>query len=248
MHPVREVPLLHGPYTAPACQRGDRLYCYVRDCLVAVKRWTDGIIPWPLGRALKRSAGVGIVVEEELARAIECESALAIRYWWGIRSGTTLGKWRRILSVTRKNNEGSQVLIHAATAKALEKAREVGFSEEECQRRSRLALEVKPWVHSPEVTYGVPWTADADALLGTILDAEVAERTGHTLNAVRLRRKKLGIACLQDEPVGASLDPRTGRWYASISVDGKRLSLGAYDTKEEAHQAYLEAVRRYRRT
>lgn len=246
MHTIRKIPLLHGPYTAPKVRVGDRVHCHVRDRDVIVKRWSDALIPWPIGRAPVRSAGMGIIIEEELARAIQCESALAIRYWWGIQSQTTLGKWRRALEVTRTNNEGSQLLIHAATAKALEIAREVGLSDEERQRRSDLVSEMRLWERSPEVTYGVPWTAEAGALLGTIPDAEAARRTGHTLNAVRIRRRNLGIPCLQDEPVGATLERRTGRWCANISVNGTRVSLGTYDTREEAHQVYLDAVRRYR--
>ena len=40
---------------------------------------------------------------------------------------------------------------------------------------------------------GVPWTADEEALLGTMRDSDVAERTGRTLTAVRARRYALGV-------------------------------------------------------
>src|SRR5262245_31860001 len=129
----QKIPLLHGPYTPPDVRRGDRVFCLIRDCLVVVKRWHRAPISWPMGRAMWPNAGVGYTVDDELARALMCESAASVQYWFGI-SGTTVAKWRGALEVTRKNNEGSQILIHAATAKALDVAREVGLSQEECER------------------------------------------------------------------------------------------------------------------
>jgi hypothetical protein len=37
----------------------------------------------------------------------------------------------------------------------------------------------------------------------------------------------------------------TGKWRASIKVDGKRIHLGLFDTEEEARQAYLDALKIY---
>jgi hypothetical protein len=186
-----------------------------------------------------------LVVEEQFARALRCESALAIRYWWRI-GPTTVAKYRKALAVTNRNNEGTQLLVRAATAKAREVAGEVGVTPAERQRRSRLARALPLWEYSPDVTSGQPWTAEASALLGTMPDAEVARRTGHTVNAVRIRRRQEGIVRFRaGEVVGAAFEPRTGRWEARISVRGKRISLGTYDTKEEAHRAYQEAARRF---
>ena len=39
--------------------------------------------------------------------------------------------------------------------------------------------------------------------------------------------------------LGASLDKRCNRYYARIRVGGKQLCLGYFDTKEEAHSAYM---------
>jgi hypothetical protein len=36
-----------------------------------------------------------------------------------------------------------------------------------------------------------------------------------------------------------------GKWRARIGIDGKRISLGYYDTEEEAREAYLEAKKKY---
>jgi hypothetical protein len=43
--------------------------------------------------------------------------------------------------------------------------------------------------------------------------------------------------------IGTSFYKRTGRWRADIRVDGKRISLGYFDTAEEAHEMYVKAKR-----
>lgn len=40
---------------------------------------------------------------------------------------------------------------------------------------------------------------------------------------------------------GAFFDTHTGRWFARISHDGKRIFLGRYDTQEEARAAVVRA-------
>jgi len=40
-------------------------------------------------------------------------------------------------------------------------------------------------------------------------------------------------------------EKRPGRYYARITADGERKCLGTFDTPEQAHQAYLEAKRKY---
>jgi hypothetical protein len=242
----RAVPLLHGPYTAPALRRGDRADCLVRDRMVVVTTYSDAPISWPRGYAPSGTygRGTGLIVDEELARAVRCESALAVSYWWGV-STTTVVKWRKALEVNRRNNEGSQLLIHAATAQAREAALEVGVTGEERERRSRQATGMQLWRFGPPVTCGRPWPPEHIALLGTTPDPEVARRTGHTLNAVRLKRRGLGVPRFREcAPAGASFEPRTGRWYARINVGGRRVSLGTYDSKEEAQRAYQDALRR----
>ena len=71
------VKLLFGPYRAPPLKRGDRATCLVRDCEVIITSWTDAPIPWPQCRALAdyRGGGWGLLVDEELARAVRHEAA-----------------------------------------------------------------------------------------------------------------------------------------------------------------------------
>jgi hypothetical protein len=72
-HPDR-IKLLFGPYRAPPLRRGDRAFCLFRDCDVVVTSWTNAPISWPRCRALDRPlGGSGLLVDEELARAVKHE-------------------------------------------------------------------------------------------------------------------------------------------------------------------------------
>jgi hypothetical protein len=42
--------------------------------------------------------GSGLLVEEELARAVRSEAAAALRYWWGVGSDA-VWSWRKVLGV-----------------------------------------------------------------------------------------------------------------------------------------------------
>jgi len=74
--------LLFGPYHQPALRRGDRTHCLVRDALVVVTSWSDGLMSWPRCRTIGHRGGSGLLVEDELARAIRGESAQSVMYWW----------------------------------------------------------------------------------------------------------------------------------------------------------------------
>jgi hypothetical protein len=62
--------LWHGPYRAPRLARGDRATCLLRDGDALVAGWTDALIFWPRCRALGSRGGSGILLEDELARAV----------------------------------------------------------------------------------------------------------------------------------------------------------------------------------
>jgi hypothetical protein len=156
----------------------------------------------------------------------------------------TVAKWRTALGVTRTNNAGTHALVLAATAKAIEAFKDHDFTDEERRQRSERMKALQLWHRGENAPGGKEWTDEEAALLGTMPDSAVARRTGHTLGGVRGKRKALCVPRFPAAPpVGAIFEPRTGRRCASISVRGRRVRLGTFDTKEEAHQVYLGAVK-----
>lgn len=186
-------PLLHGTYRPPALKRGDRAHCHVRDCEMRVTGWSGGHIPWPKGCERKQSPGSpGIIVDEELARAVRHESATAVMYWWGV-SNVTVIKWRRALGVTRKNNEGTHALVCAAMKKA-KAAQNPVRSDEYRETQRQHTLRRRPWEKNPPPPPENPWRPEELALLGTGTDLEVARKVDRSRVAVKSKRRKLGIA------------------------------------------------------
>jgi hypothetical protein len=107
-----KVKLLHGPPEAPPLKCGDRAVCLFRDCEVVITSWTDARIPWPRCRAIGMRGGWGLLVDEELARAVRTESAAALMYWWR-GSSTAVFNWRQALGVPRLGTEGNRCLRQA---------------------------------------------------------------------------------------------------------------------------------------
>jgi hypothetical protein len=172
------VKLLFGPYKAPPLKRGDWAFCLYRDCAVTITNWSDAPISWPRCRALHvRRSPPGLLVDDELARAVCHESEVAVAYWWGIHR-STVAKWRKVLEVTRKNNEGTHRLVLGTIQETL-KAR---FGEAPGEGSSPYPARGRTAV----------WTAEEVALLGALPDAEVARRTGRSLPAVGKKRLLLG--------------------------------------------------------
>jgi hypothetical protein len=122
--------LLHGPYRPPALRRGDRTVCVLRDCDVVITTWTDAPISWPRCRALGRRGGSGVLLDEKLARAVRCEAAIAIAYWWNVGLDV-VWRWRKALGVTVMNNERSHSLRKAASEAGAEKTRDEPLSQGE---------------------------------------------------------------------------------------------------------------------
>jgi hypothetical protein len=133
--------------------------------------------------------GSGLLVDEELARAVRLESALALQHWFGIKS-ETVTRWRRILGVP-KWNPGSVRLRRALNQEygARLKGKKLPPAQVEQRRQTALALGLRPtgrWSANG-------WTAEQLALLGTMPDEDLARKTGRTTGAVRHRRTELGI-------------------------------------------------------
>lgn len=203
--PPRKVPglirspteLLFGPYRAPGLSRGERTFCLARNCDVIVTSWTDARISWPRCRKLGCSAGSGILVDEELARAIRNESALALHRWWGA-SKTTIWWWRRRLGIGREEPEGSRRLAILVRENAVSKLRGKKLSAKQRVERRKRALALNLVQHLRSERNPRIWKREELALLGKLPDAELAQRIGRTANGVRVKRTRVGIRSALD--------------------------------------------------
>jgi hypothetical protein len=185
------VQLLFGPYQAQPLKRGDRAFCLVRGSAVVVLGWSDARISWPRCRPLDPPRkGSGLLIDDELARAIQHESATAVVYWWGVHRSTVI-RWRKVLGVTRTNNEGTHRLVLGAIAETLKSRFGEGAG---CRGNSPFAARGRAAV----------WTPEEIALLGALSDAEVAQRTGRSPAAVPKKRKQLGRPAVTAEGVAYS--------------------------------------------
>jgi hypothetical protein len=203
MNPRDRVVLLHGPYYAPALQKGDRSTCLYRDCDVIITSWTDAPIPWPRCRSVehKRSAP-GLLVDDKLLRAIRHESAAAVIHWWRV-TASVVWCWRRAFQVTKVNNNGSNRLVRAAAEKGASAIQAREFTQAEREVKRRLAIDKDLQRHLRAAVREETWTAEEVALLGQLPDAEVARKIRRTVSAVRQKREELGLA-----------NPTTTRWTA----------------------------------
>jgi hypothetical protein len=204
---MREVPhrrvtaeryrIFHGPYHAPALRKGDRTTCLLRDCGVVVTAWTDAPISWPRCRALGRRGGSGVLLCEELARAVRHEAAIAIAYWSNVGLDV-VWRWRTALGVTVMNNERSHELIKAASEAGAEKTRDEPLSSEQVERRRQTALDLGLGRNLRRGGNGQPWTQDQLGRLGKEPDDVLAREFGRTVGAVRVMRARLGIPTVRD--------------------------------------------------
>ena len=194
------IKLLFGPYRPPSLRRGDRAFCLFRGAVVVVTSWTDAPIPWPRCRILEgKGGGSGLLVEEELARAVCHESATAVCFWWGACDGAVY-RWRKALDATRINNQGSQRLIHAAASLGAEAMSQRGLAPEEVEQRRERALQMNLSQYLQPGYPGDWWTDEEMALLGTMVDAEVAKKVDRPVQAVRQKRERMGIPNPTDSP------------------------------------------------
>jgi hypothetical protein len=191
-----KVQLLFGPYRAAALRRGDRAFCLARDCDVVITSWTAARISWPRCRSLEKHGGSGVLLDEELARAVRHESATAIMYWWGVGHGTVRW-WRRTLGVKRPDPEGTRRLLREVWDKAVvaNRGRKLPADQVERRRKTAIALNLGRYLRPGR---GPSWSAEELQMLGKLPDARIAALTGRAESAVRVQRSKLGIRSPRD--------------------------------------------------
>jgi hypothetical protein len=203
-----KVKLLHGPYKTPRLRRGARVHCLYRDKLVIVTGLSAGRIPWPLCKPPGR-AHPGLLVEEELARAVPCESSLAVQYWWGA-SPRVVWCWRKALGVGRYN-EGSLRLYRINGEAAAAVLRGVPLPPEAVERRRRTAVEMNLAQYlqpCPCPNGSRPWT-DADSKRHEKAVAQVLEV--RRLAALGMTARQIGLKLRENvQYIGMILDGRGG--------------------------------------
>lgn len=187
------VKLLFGPYQPPALKRRDRAFCLFRDTDVVVTSWSDARISWPRCRSLGSQRGKpGLLVCDDLVRALHHESAAAIMYWWGVTC-STVARWRKALGIGRSDPEGSRRLIQAAAQAGADVTKEREFSEEEREVRRQNSIKNNLAQYLQLGYHGPRWTKKQLALLGKLPDQEVADRIGRSVKGVHTMRQRLGI-------------------------------------------------------
>lgn len=80
---------------------------------------------------------------------------------------------------------------------------------------------------------------DMDTLNDSIFNLRIASKAQNTANSVMNRLNTSGLR-------GVSFCRSTGKWRASIQIDGISKNLGRYSTPEEAHSVYLAAATKAR--
>jgi hypothetical protein len=188
----RPAPTLIGAlYGQPALRVGDVATCLYRDCDVRISCWTDAPISWPRCSAFGRpGGGSGLLVNEELLRAIRTESALALQHYWGVSDGTVT-RWRRAFGVEQWGTQGSRLLLDATIEKAADAVRGRVPSEEELAQRVATHM-ANGGYEMPERWAEAGWKPEELAMVGTMPDEELARRIGKTQAAVRACRGRLG--------------------------------------------------------
>ena len=178
---------------------------FLRDADVVITSISAGRIPWPRCQLPGRGGGSGLLLDDELARAVRHESVAAIRHWWGVTAGV-VWRWRLALGVGRADTEGSKRLIAAARKEtgrkntgrvqreeeAAKRRRKLTPREVELNRQRAIALDLaKHLEKARRVRAWKRW--ELRLLMGKWTDAVVAAKTGRTANAVRLKRRKRGL-------------------------------------------------------
>src|SRR5687767_5786843 len=121
---------LLGTYTTPRVRLGTVLSCEHRDGDVVVVGYSDGKIPWTVGRR-RDGGGRGLVLYGLLVEAVRRESLVAVCHWFGV-SRQTASRWRKALGVgfstegtfRLKSDYNQEPWAHAARKKAWAKARD----------------------------------------------------------------------------------------------------------------------------
>jgi hypothetical protein len=130
--------------------------------------------------------GSGLLVTEELVRAVRTESVVALMSWFGV-SHNTVYAWRKAFGVEQWGTEGSKRLHQQLSQAGGATVR--GKPQPKEMIRKRLLTRKAFGSRSGGRCWGEQaWKQEELSLLGTLPDDEVAARFGRTVNAVWVKR------------------------------------------------------------
>ncbi len=187
-----------GEYETPVFQYGERVYCQVRGWVKIIKI-SNGKIAWPMGKRPGRGRA-SLVVYKGLAKAVRNENSRAIQHWWGVTS-PTVREWQRVLRV-KKTDDDSQLRSEDSQERCANETRGKQGRKRSQKTRSKQSETHKesgtkqPSTKQPntkEQWVKGPWDPWEDDLVETQPPKMVAEKTGRSLPAVYVRRRKLGV-------------------------------------------------------
>jgi hypothetical protein len=213
---------LLGKYRTPRVSVGRVVRCEIRG-EVEVASFTDAPIPWPRCRTSRRHAiilygDLARAVRRESAQAVGYWWGVDIQTVWRWRKvlgvgATTPGTSRLRSDYTKEpwaieaqaamqakagDPERREKIAAAKRGKArpphvIEAMRQARIGTHHSDEARRRMSEAQRARGTRPPAAGHPWEPEEDALLGTMPDDEVAQRTGRTLDAVKCRRVKLDV-------------------------------------------------------
>ena len=199
---VLDLPLVrfeNGPYYPPAVRVGDWVEC-ARFGPVRIVDWSDGPLPWPRCHLTGTKT---LILFEDLARAVQVESALAVKLAWGA-GGFCVGQWRKIYGIHRYSaGDRARKQSNAPRPLAPDQSH-----EERAKGRGPDGLK-----HL--------WTPEIVAQMGVVGDRELAAQIGCHLETVRIERRRRGI-----QSKGRTATPPPLPRLDGDRVRARRLELG----------------------
>jgi hypothetical protein len=152
--------------------------------------------------ALDQLGGSGLWVCDELVKAIRTESAMAIKYHFGVSDGV-VWRWRKAFGVGgRATTKGSKRAIRAAAQLGADAMKAKEWTDDELDAKSARSKELglKPGPRWTPERGG--WAAEQVALLGTDHDKVIAQKLGRTVAAVTSQRTLRKIPAFSGNPGG----------------------------------------------